>query len=1272
MTGRSKKSGRKGEDVRGRSGRLFIIMLLLASVLIFALPVSAQGETVELVLGGDGSIPFRIGDVKPGFQGDGYSDVTNNGTMDCALFIWVDNITGSYDLGKYMYFTVSGPGLTTNVDLPATVYEFPESPDDTKFIAISPMRAGEMVRLYWTWSFKETYQPQNEAQGKSLAFEILYTLQCPPPCLPPVADFTAEPRNGTFPLTVQFTDRSQNNPTSWLWEFGDGTTSTQQNPVHTYQISGTYSVRLTVRSECGSDSEQKPQYITVSPCGPLPVADFTADKTQGVAPLTVRFTDLSTGSPTSWSWDFGDGTTSTLQNPVHTYQNPGTYTVTLTVRNVCGFSDPATKLNYISVSGTCPPPVAQFSANSTLGTVPFTVQFVDQSTGNPTSWLWDFGDGTTSTLQNPVHIYRIPGAYSVSLTVRNSCGSDTERKEDYICCVQPSPPVAEFCATITLGPAPLTVQFYDLSAGNPTSWFWDFGDGTTSTLQNPVHTYQNPGVYTVTLTISNEFGSDTEHKPNHITVTGCVPLPHADFTVNNTQGPAPFTVQFSDSSTGNPTYWFWDFGDGTNSTLQNPVHIYPTPGAYSVSLSVFNSCGCDQERKENYICVRPGIPASVPVADFQANTTSGFVPLTVQFSDRSDGNATSWFWDFGDGSTSAEQNPVHTYRIPGTYTVTQTVANDLGTDSERKESYIWVRPLAPGFPPVAEFQANTTFGTAPLMVRFSDVSSGDPVSWMWNFGDGTTSNEQNPVHTYHVSGNYTVRLTVANTEGSDTVEKQAYIRVTGPVSPSIPSADFSANRTSGTFPLTVQFYDLSTGNPTDWLWDFGDGTYSYERNPVHIFSSPGTYTITLTVNNSFGMDQKIKADFISVTVTPFVVDFTAEPVRGYGPLVVRFTDLSSGNPTAWFWTFGDGATSDEQNPTHRYLPGIFTVSLKATYPNGSATTAKPGFIIVYGGGGTGPGGGGGGGGGYTSSVPQTTQVPSPVPTVTAVPISCDLPVDTDNRAIRPFQVSSLDGIATLSIESGTRMTCDNESLECIFLVIVTPDTLAPLTNTREYVFTGYAYAIRPDCMRLDQEAMLAITITTNDWEILGDRDLSLWWYDSTKEEWRMLPTRVDRQIRVAETSVTSGGTYILLRSVEPGPVITPAAPPLLPQPLGDHRIIMLLSLVLLSGALVLRFGGRSRKDVSDGALILWISGTILMILGILYQVFLVTGASGSHFASLHSLPGVFPVILIIAGLGLWIKHRFEKEIRPSDMLDWLLVIGVVACYLTILLALIAG
>lgn len=335
---------------------------------------------------------------------------------------------------------------------------------------------------------------------------------------PPVANFSTNVTSVYEGNTVTFTDLSTESPTSWSWTFGDSGTSTSQNPSHVYSTAGVYTVTLTATNAYGVDAEVKTNYITVTVPVVTPVADFTVDDTTIYEGQTVYFTDQTLNTPTSWSWNFGDGGTSTSQNPYHTYATAGSYTVNLTATNSSG-SDTETKTNYIIVSAIIIAPVAQFTVNDTTIIEGESVSFTDQSTNSPVSWLWSFGDSTTSTSQNPSHIYSTSGTYTVTLTATNSVGSDVETKVDYIT-VSPAgyAPIASFYATSTTALVHSNIFFVDTSTNTPTSWYWDFGDGFNSANQHPSHQYNTSGVYTVSLTAYNAFGNDIETKTDYITI----------------------------------------------------------------------------------------------------------------------------------------------------------------------------------------------------------------------------------------------------------------------------------------------------------------------------------------------------------------------------------------------------------------------------------------------------------------------------------------------------------------------------------------------------------------------------------------------------------------------------------------------------------------------------------------------------------------------------------------------------------------------------------
>jgi len=254
--------------------------------------------------------------------------------------------------------------------------------------------------------------------------------------VPPIADFSADPTSGTAPLAVQFSDLSTGAINSWAWDFdNDGTVdSTDQNPVFTYSSPGTYTVALTITGPGGQDTKVRTDYISISDPVRKPVALFIQDRYIGTAPLTVKFTDRSLYSPTSWTWSYRQGTGSwtqfsTEQNPQYTFTQTGIYVTRLDISNAAGTSTAYGGLVVLRSSWL---PDVDFTADVTEGGAPLSVQFTDLSTRNPYAWQWDFGDGTTSTVQNPVHTYETPGIYTVTLQARNILGSGTLTKADYI------------------------------------------------------------------------------------------------------------------------------------------------------------------------------------------------------------------------------------------------------------------------------------------------------------------------------------------------------------------------------------------------------------------------------------------------------------------------------------------------------------------------------------------------------------------------------------------------------------------------------------------------------------------------------------------------------------------------------------------------------------------------------------------------------------------------------------------------------------------------
>ena len=650
---------------------------------------------------------------------------------------------------------------------------------------------------------------------------------------PPVTEFTGSSTSIEAGQRVTFTDQSTYSPTSWSWTFEGGTpaTSTVQNPTVTYNTPGTYNVTLITTNANGFDSETKIDYITVNVLLTPPVADFTCSATSIEEKQTVTFTDQSTNLPTSWSWTFEGGTpaTSTAQNPMVTYNSPGTYNVTITVTNADG-SDSETKVDYITVNALPTPPVAEFSADNSTVFIGGKVNFSDLSTNNPDEWAWQFPGGTpsTSTEQNPGITYNTTGTYDVSLTVSNPDGTDTKTMIGYIDVtvqtVNTYPPVASFTYSSSSINEGESITFSDQSTNTPTSWSWTFNGGTPdrSTEKDPTVTYAAAGTYSVSLTVTNDDGTDTKSSNNIITVNKLVIAPAADFEADNTIITEGETVSFTDLSSNEPTSWSWTFEGGTpgTSTAQNPSVTYTTAGTYQVTLVATNAKGSDTKIAYNYIQVDEYvasycIPSSV-------NASSEWI-ASVKIDGQSNTSGSIGYADLTSFGFNLESGANHNI------------------------------VLTPGFDPRSKFE---------FWAVWIDINGDMVFSDSEKLFDSSKSKSSVFGSIYIPTGlNITTRMRVAMSPVAPTTcdvligEVEDYtVRIFEPA----PLADFTASSTNVMIGESVQFTNTSLYNPTSLFWDF-NGTNpasSNDPNPVISYESPGDYIVTLTASNELGSSQK--------------------------------------------------------------------------------------------------------------------------------------------------------------------------------------------------------------------------------------------------------------------------------------------------------------------------------------------------------------------------------------------------------------------------------
>ncbi len=527
---------------------------------------------------------------------------------------------------------------------------------------------------------------------------------------------------------------------------------------------------------------------------------FSPDITCGNADLTVLFTDTSGSSANIVQriWNFGDGNVTSFGsapvNVPHTYTTPGTYPVTLSLYSYSGsaISSPVT----INV---CKPDISAnysmpgFNTSVDPVHVPWktSITFTGSANFTPSMWDWDFDDSSANvTGQTVARQFAIQRLYNVTMTARSGgcCGNVSVLK--HIQAV--APPYAEF-ANQTLSDRlyicpEAEVIFEDLSYddalhGAPTAWLWDFGDGKTSTEQNPTHQYLHSGTYTVTLTVSNAAGTSMPRiKPGYVIVTNEV---DAGFTADVRTGHAPLTVNFTDRSTGYPMYWRWDFGDGSPFvSTRNATHTYQNVGRFYVNLTAWSNCGApDFSNLTEYITINgnvsPTILFSKTNSGYLPNPINGTNPLMVYFQ----GNTSrgylidEFWWDFGDGNVTEHQtrdpfswpsdnswvNTSHQYSAIGDYTPVLQVYNNTwpgwNTTGHQYDDYVGVY-----CPLVANFTSPLT-GVVGQPLRFTDTTVCEPSGWEYSFGDGNFSYEQNPIHAYSRADTYHVWLNATNKYG---------------------------------------------------------------------------------------------------------------------------------------------------------------------------------------------------------------------------------------------------------------------------------------------------------------------------------------------------------------------------------------------------------------------------------------------------------------------------------------------------------------------------
>ncbi len=706
----------------------------------------------------------------------------------------------------------------------------------------------------------------------------------------PVAEIDISSTQGCEPLSVFFDASESGNTDDYYWEFDGGSPSSSTNDTVnvTYSEPGTYDVLFIASNENGDDTIYYVDHISVDP---LPHAEFNT----GLNDLTATFYNLSQDY-TDVFWDFGDGETTSSNSPEHTYEDVGTYTVQLVASNGCGAD---TFLREIEVYV---PVEIDFSANPEEGCAALAVQFANNTVyADSLEWVFEGGIPNTSSETNPSVLYENEGNFDVQLIAWNAQYTDTLTLSDYIH-VNESPTAGfSFTANET------SVQFSN-SSSTSTSYSWDFGDGNTSTAENPIHEYASDGTYLASLIAMNGCGSDTSVRQIIISTDAI-----AGFTANTLEGCPGVTIEFIDQSSANTTEWSWIFegGSPTNSSEQDPVVSYDSPGTYDVTLIASSSNGSDTLSVVDYITIY-----ELPSASFAYNVNDRQLTLENQSN-----HSTSYYWDFGDGSSSSEESPTHEYTQDGIYDVELSAINECDTSNFSLSIEVFTLPTS-------DFSASVTEGCGDLVVEFQNSSTENALDFQWFFpgADPEVSFEENPEVIYFVPGLHTVTLIVSNPSGADTLMIEEFINIYP--SPQ-PFFDYDVDS------LTISFEDLSS-YVDRYYWDFGDGQSDTTAQPTHTYAVDSSYEVTL-----MGMND---CDTVRLTRTVGTEGLPQAKFNVLGerlgcvPLTVELNNETAGDGIEYQWIFPGGSpdSSDAVNPSVTYdSAGIYPITLIAYNANGS-------------------------------------------------------------------------------------------------------------------------------------------------------------------------------------------------------------------------------------------------------------------------------------------------------------------------------------------------
>ncbi|UYP46424.1 hypothetical protein NEF87_002709 [Candidatus Lokiarchaeum ossiferum] len=747
-------------------------------------------------------------------------------------------------------------------------------------------------------------------------------------------------------LTIQnetidfiFTGDEGNGPCTYLWDFGDGFSSNEKNPTHRYNTQGNYSISLTI-IDCNHDSSQiiKNDLVGIL-FDELPIANFWFKNEILIINQEILFFyngTIGNGNET-YLWNFGDGTFSMEKNPVKTYNNTGSYSISVEVTDCDGDTDLIIQNEIINIE-TDIFPIADFnSSNQSFLTNEEIFFFFNGTEGNGVNLFeWNIGNLIFHE-RNPIVVFNASGSYSIRLSIIDSNGDkDSIQKDNFIIILEDLVPEVDFFCPIKQIVANEDVQFFyngTIGNGNET-YMWNFGDGTFSTEKNPVKCYNNIGIFSIRVEITDSDGDTMFLQKDDFIIILEDFLPVADFYCLQNKIIGGEEVQFFYNGTmGNEKMTYsWEFGDNTSSNEENPKKRYSIPGNYTIKLKVTDFDGdINFKLLSNYIEV---LPDYFPEAEFNYSQNTSIAGESIQFmftGSLGNGNLT-YYWKFGEHLSSSLSNPIISFEYPGIYSVFLQIMDedgDIGTLT--KENVV---NIIPDIHPKSNFTCsqNTSIAGESIQFTFTGSLGNGNLSYYWKFGEHLNSSLPNPIVSFEYPGIYSVFLQIMDEDGDiGTLTKENVVNIIPDIHP---KSNFTCSQNTSIAGESIQFtFTGSLGNGNlSYYWKFGEHLNSSLQNPIVSFEHPGEYSISLFISDIDGdIDYLTKKNSINIypdlkPIAHFYFN-SSSFVTGKG-IQFYFNGTNGNGNITWTWNFGDGSISKEINPIKQYeKPGNYVVSI---------------------------------------------------------------------------------------------------------------------------------------------------------------------------------------------------------------------------------------------------------------------------------------------------------------------------------------------------------